>query len=630
MVIKDLWKYYGDELVFAEFSATIDAADRIGLVGANGVGKTTLLRVLAGELDAEQGSISFGKNYTIGILTQHLTEADETLEEYLTAPFQPILEMASELRALESRLSDPEVYSNETLLNQTMESYGQLEQRFSAAGGYDYRVQIRTAAIGLGFSEADLSRPLPTFSGGEKMRAGLAQLLLSKPDLLLLDEPTNHLDVEAIEWLESYLAAYPKALVVVSHDRYFLDRVCTRIWEMQDQRVFQYKGNYSTYLPQREQLRKNLRQEAEKLAEERERITNFIRKFGAGTRARQAKSLEKKLQRMDDVQVLSDDPSLRFRIKPRRQSGTRVVELSGITKAYDDTIILEEVSAEVRRGDRIALIGPNGSGKSTLLKILAGELDFQGKLRWGTNVDVGYFSQEIVFNPANTVLEELYDEHRMELGVLRSVLAQFLFRGDDVFKPTTVLSGGERNRLALAKLLLAGPNFLLLDEPTNHLDIYAREALETSLQDFGGTLIFVSHDRYFIDKLADKLWIMQNGTIAEFVGNFSEYRVWQKEMAAAQKEAQIRKENRAREEAQKAKGSGLSKWALEKKQQELEDEIILLEEQKAELEHALASPDLYLDDELSKRTVEEYNAVRDKLSQYYKDWETLVERLQEG
>ena len=211
MVIKDLWKYYGDELVFAEFSATIDAADRIGLVGANGVGKTTLLRVLAGELDAEQGSISCGKNYTIGILTQHLTEADETLEEYLTAPFQPILEMASELRALESRLSDPEVYSNETLLNQTMESYGQLEQRFSAAGGYDYRVQIRTAAIGLGFSEADLSRPLPTFSGGEKMRAGLAQLLLSKPDLLLLDEPTNHLDVEAIEWLESYLAAYPKA-----------------------------------------------------------------------------------------------------------------------------------------------------------------------------------------------------------------------------------------------------------------------------------------------------------------------------------------------------------------------------------------------------------------------------------
>lgn len=333
---------------------------------------------------------------------------------------------------------------------------------------------------------------------------------------------------------------------------------------------------------------------------------------------------------MEEVQVLSDDPSMRFRIKPQRQSGTRVVELSGISKAYDGKPVLKGISAEIRRGDRIALIGPNGSGKSTLLRILAGELDFQGKIRWGTNVDLGYFSQEIVLNPANTVLEELYDEHRMDLGALRSVLAQFLFRGDDVFKPTTVLSGGERNRLALAKLLLAGPNFLLLDEPTNHLDIYAREALETSLQEFGGTLIFVSHDRYFIDKLADKLWIMQNGTITEFVGNFSEYRAWQKEAAAAQKEAQLRREHQAREEAQKAKGSGLSRWAMEKKQQELEEQIILLEEQKAELEQALASPELYLDDELSKKTVEEYNAVRDKLSQYYEEWESLVERLQEG
>jgi len=630
MVIKDLWKYYGDELVFAEFSATIDPTDRIGLVGANGAGKTTLLRVLAGELDAERGSISCARNYSVGILTQHITETDLTLEEYLTAPFRPILEMAAQLRELESRLSDPDVYTNETLLNQTMESYGQLEQRFSAAGGYEYRVQVRTAAIGLGFAEEDLKRALPTFSGGEKVRAGLARLLLSRPDLLLLDEPTNHLDVEAIEWLEGYLAAYPKALVVVSHDRYFLDRVCTRIWEMQDQRVFQYKGNYSAYLPQREQLRESLRQEAEKQAEERERITDFIRKFGAGTRARQAKSLEKRLLKMEEVQVLSDDPSMRFRIKPQRQSGTRVVELSGISKAYDGKPVLKGISAEIRRGDRIALIGPNGSGKSTLLRILAGELDFQGKIRWGTNVDLGYFSQEIVLNPANTVLEELYDEHRMDLGALRSVLAQFLFRGDDVFKPTTVLSGGERNRLALAKLLLAGPNFLLLDEPTNHLDIYAREALETSLQEFGGTLIFVSHDRYFIDKLADKLWIMQNGTITEFVGNFSEYRAWQKEAAAAQKEAQLRREHQAREEAQKAKGAGLSRWAMEKKQQELEEQIILLEEQKAELEQALASPELYLDDELSKKTVEEYNAVRDKLSQYYEEWESLVERLQEG
>lgn len=627
MVINDLWKYYGDELVFAEFSATIGSDDRIGLVGPNGAGKTTLLRVIAGELSAERGTISCGKYYKIGLLTQYIEEVDLSLEEFLTIPFQAMVDMAAQLRALEARLADPDVYENEELLQKTMESYGQLEQRFSSQGGYDYRVQIRSAALGLGFTEADFPRQLNTFSGGERMRAGLARLLLSEPDLLLLDEPTNHLDVEAIEWLENYLAAYPKALVVVSHDRYFLDRVCTRIWEVQDQHVFQYKGNYTAYIPQREQLRQSLESAAEKQAEEREKITNFIRKFGAGTRARQAKSLEKKLQHMEEIQTFSADPSLRFRIEPQRQSGTRVVDINEVRKSYGAETVLKGISAAVRRGDRIGLVGPNGSGKSTLLKILAGELDYHGQIRWGANVDVGYFSQDIVFDPNNTVLDELYDEHRMDLGALRSVLAQFLFRGDDVFKSTTVLSGGERNRLALAKLLLAGPNFLLLDEPTNHLDIYAREALEDSLHEFGGTLIFVSHDRYFIDKLADKLWVMDDGLLTEFVGNFSDYRASQRQAVQARREeAQAKRDMRAKA----ARAAGPSKRALEQEQRELEEQIILLEEEKTELEEALASPELYLDEQRSKQTVEEYQAVQQRLSQYYERWEELVEQLQEG
>ena len=523
-------------------------------------------------------------------------------------------------------MADPEVYENEAALSRAMKTYGELEQQFGAAGGYDFRVKIRAAAIGLGFTEEDLARSMDSFSGGERVRASLARLLLSEPDLLLLDEPTNPLDIEAVEWLEGFLSTYQKALVVVSHDRYFLDRVCTRIWEVQDHRIFQYKGNYTAYLPQREQLRESLEEAAEKQAQEQARIEEFIRKFGAGTRARQAKSLEKKLQRMEEIHTLSDNPELKFRIEPRRQSGTRIVELSHIKAGYDGELVLKGVSATVRRGERIGLVGPNGSGKSTLLKVLAGKLGYHGQVKWGTNVDVGYFSQSISFDPHNTVLDELYDEHRMELGTLRSVLARFLFRGEDVFKSTQVLSGGERSRLALAKLLLAGPNFLLLDEPTNHLDIYAR-SIGKRPQEFGGTLIFVSPDRYFIDKLADKLWVMNGGKVVEFVGNFTSYRARQREEAAALREQlQAKRENRT----QVHRRTERRQRSLEKERQDVEEQIMLLEEQKEELERALASPDLYLDETVSKETVESYHAVQEQLAQCYARWEELVEQLQEG
>ena len=349
MVINDLWKYYGDKLIFAEFSAAIGAADRIGLVGPNGAGKTTLLRVLAGELTAERGTISCPKYYKVGILSQDVHGDGLTMAEYLTEPFQALVDMARQLRELEQHLADPEVYENEAALSRAMKTYGELEQQFGAAGGYDFRVKIRAAAIGLGFTEEDLARSMDSFSGGERVRASLARLLLSEPDLLLLDEPTNHLDIEAVEWLEGFLSTYQKALVVVSHDRYFLDRVCTRIWEVQDHRIFQYKGNYNT--SPTEQLRESLEEAAEKQAQEQALIEEFIRKFGAGTRARQAKSLEKKLQRMEEIHTLSDNPELKFRSEPRRQSGTRIVELSHIKAGYDGELVLKGVSATVRRGE---------------------------------------------------------------------------------------------------------------------------------------------------------------------------------------------------------------------------------------------------------------------------------------
>lgn len=616
MIIKNLTKYYGDSLVFHDISANIGETDRIGLVGPNGVGKTTLIRILNDEEPHESGEIHKAKDYRVGSLTQELVNEDVALYDYWLRSFADLIEMKQRLSSLETELGLESNISDEAALNQLMQEYAALQQQFETLGGYDYQVRIKSAGLGLGFREEEFSKKLNTLSGGEKIRAQLVRLLLSQPDLLLLDEPTNHLDVDGIEWLENYLASYPRAVLVVSHDRYFLDRVANKIWELSENTLYTYKGNYSAYVPERQQRIAHLKESAEKQQAEVAKMEAFIRKFGAGTRARQAKSLEKKLAKIEPINKPTSPDTLGFTLSPKRQTGKRVVTLTKVEKSYTDPVLCG-VDGEILRGDRIALVGPNGCGKTTLLKTLAGKICFEGKIDWGVGVDMGYFSQEIEFTTDGTVLDEVYETYRAKLGVLRSVLARFLFRGDDVFKPVQVLSGGERNRLALAKLLLSEPNFLLLDEPTNHLDIYAREGLEKALLDFGGTILFVSHDRYFIDKLANKLWVMEKGTITEFVGSFSEYREQQRLNEQDSKKARQAKVEKTKRLESKAKN-------LAKQRDNLEDAIEKLEEEKAHLEALLGDPQLYQDERESREVLAKYELTKEKLESAYQEWETLI------
>ncbi len=524
-----LTKTFGDRVLFDHVTWQITDRERVGLCGPNGAGKTTLLKMMAGLEEPDSGAVLKPAALTVGYLPQDgLTHSGRTVFEEASSAFGELLAMKAEMHALENRLGDEAIPEAEHEL--MLHRYSDLQDRFRLHGGYSIELKTATVLQGLGFKTSDFERPTETFSGGWQMRIALAKLLLGQPDLLLLDEPTNHLDLEARNWLEEYLNAYPHAVILVSHDRFFLDSVVTRIADLTLRALTDYHTNYSGYLSEHHERIEALRKAKREQDEEVARVKMFIDRFRyQATKAAQVQSRIKQLEKVVPIEVPPERKKIHFDFPPCARSGRMVIELKHARKAYGDLVVFRDLDLHIERGDRIALVGPNGAGKSTLMRMLSGEeVPDAGERTLGHNVVMQYFAQDEAtrLDPAPTVYETLASGSPNQMvPMIRNILGGFLFSGDDVYKHVRVLSGGERTRLAVARMLLRPSNTLLLDEPTNHLDLDSKEVLLDALVDYGGTLIFVSHDRYFVERLATKIIeIAGTGDAVMYPGTYAEFR----------------------------------------------------------------------------------------------------------
>ena len=652
--LSSLTKGFGGRILLERVTWQISAGDRVGLCGPNGSGKTTLLRMLAGLDEADSGTITSRSGLTVGYLPQDgLSHAGRSLLDEVSTAFQPLLDIQRTMQELEHQLADPGRSREDH--DAILEHYSELQHRFRDEDGYAIDLKVAGVLNGLGFAPADFEKPTDTFSGGWQMRIALAKLILRRPHVLLLDEPTNHLDLEARNWLEDYLADYPHALVLVSHDRYFLDRVVTRIVEIARRALTPYVGTYSEYLVERDARVAVLREQKKRQDEEIARIRHFIDKFRyKATKAAQVQSRVKMLEKMTPIEVPLARKRVHFSFPECRQSGRVALELQGVRKAYGSTVVLDDVDVHVVRGDRIALVGPNGAGKSTLMRMLSGvEPPDRGALVEGHNLVAQYFAQDEAtrLDPSLTVYDTLGAASSVEmLPAIRNILGGFLFSGDDVTKPARVLSGGERTRLAVARMLLCPANTLLLDEPTNHLDIDSTDVLLDALADFDGTLIFVSHDRYFVDRLATTVIEVGHGAAVRYPGTYEEFR-WSRThreqtapaaagprppaaspgkaagRAPAGKRAtpaasrQHREDRRQRGQAERRLKRAQA--AREKRIGELERRIAEREGKIKEIEATMASPGFYDDRNAAKPVVDQHQTLMWEVGDLMGQWEAL-------
>ena len=624
-------KSFGVNAVLRDVSLTVQQGDRIGLVGVNGCGKSTLMRILAG-LDAQDGGeISLVRGLRVGYLAQqNMVTSGETVWNELQKVYEQVFAMEKKLRELEDEMAH--AHTDAQRFAQLSADYDRLTQRFEEADGYSWKSMVSGVLNGLGFKPAQYDQCVDSLSGGEQTRLCLARLLLQKPDLLLLDEPTNHLDMETLQWLENYLAVYKGSVLVISHDRYFLDHVCTGIVEILMGASEQYNGNYTRYIAQRQERfesRMRAYEIQQKEIERQQAIIARYRMFNREKSIRAAESREKALDRMEKLEKPVDERAIRFSFEARRRTGEDVLQLTEISKSFGEKHLFHDLTLRVRAGDRVALIGPNGVGKSTLIKIIVGEEQPDtGFIRYGSNVDIGYYDQhQSTLHADKTALDEIWDRFpQMEQSNVRGALGMFLFTGDDVFKPIHTLSGGEKGRVALTALMLRKDNLLLLDEPTNHLDMDSREVLEDALTDFGGTIITVSHDRYFINRIANRIIEMQPDGVTEYIGNYDDYIERKNRPVAVEAEAGKTKTELEKEKRREK----LSRQALRQlkiRAQEAEKAVGVKEAEIAELEAQMADPSLYSDAQKSADVQRAYQKAQQALQTLYEQWEAAEAAL---
>jgi ATP-binding cassette subfamily F protein 3 len=656
--LDDVHKSYGSQDVLCGATLQVNPGDHVGLVGRNGAGKTTIFRLVAGSEEYDKGQVLTARNIQIGLLAQQpVFDGSRTVREEALTVFSALRAMEAEMSRLEHLMAE----SPGTGLDETMNQYSDLAHNYEAHGGFTYPARAEAVLGGLGFAGPDLDVPADRLSGGQKARLGLARLLLAEPDLLLLDEPTNHLDVDAVEWLEEFLAEYKSAFVVISHDRFLLDRISTRIVEVESGVATAYTGNYSAYIRQREERRLSQARKYEQQQEMIARTEDFIRRNIAGQKTKQAKSRRKMLERTERIEAVEDRRVANFRLQdnapPRsaRIAGAHILSIADLAVGYGKHQIAAGISLTLQRGERLGLIGANGSGKTTFLRTLVGKLKpLEGDVTWSATVKIGYYDQELSdLDESLTVMDELLrvvpksslasQTTAPSERELRTFLARFLFTGDDVFKPVSVLSGGERSRLALAKLIYSKANVLMLDEPTNHLDIASREALESALDEYQGTILTVSHDRYFLDKIATEILHFKDSTVNHHLGGYSDFHEAQKRIADGRQNdsrdssgdsgSESRpdsslgggKDNTERKPGRSALSKPRNSKSLARQARTIKDieaDIHLLEGELANLSQVLSSPGSALSHSDIAEAGNRHQSVTSRLGELYKEWET--------
>lgn len=641
--VSNITKNYGIDPVLSNINLQILEKDKIGLVGVNGAGKSTLLKIIAGEISYDSGDIHKAKETKLGYLPQNSgLQSERTIIEEMRLVFAELYRAEAELRELEHKIADPALQRDEKAYADILNRYAQRSDWFKENGGFEINTRINSVLHGMGFGDFDLETPISSLSGGQKTRLALARILLQAPDLLMLDEPTNHLDIETLTWLEGYLRSYPGAILVVSHDRYFLDAMTTTIVEIERHAAKRYTGNYSRYLEIKAADYEVQLKHFEKQQDEISKMEQFIQKnIVRASTTKRAQSRRKALDKLDRIdRPLGDLKRASFSFEIEKMSGKDVLQISDLSVQFPNTDkpLFQHIGFQLTRGEMVALIGPNGIGKSTLLKVLINQLEPKsGIVHFGTNVKVGYYDQEHnVLNSSNTVLEEVWGTYpHMEETRIRTVLGNFLFSGEDVLKRISSLSGGEKARVSLSKLMLAQANFLILDEPTNHLDLFSKEVLEAALIDYEGTILFISHDRYFLNKMAERIVELTPSGADYFLGNYDDMLEKKLELEEARVEAELAKSKPKQIVQQEVTTTAALSYEAEKqlrsaertkqrKLEQLEANIAKVEEHIAMLEEKLTDPAIFNDYLQIQEIQNEISVHKTELEQYYEQWEELM------